>query len=188
MEAPVTHATAQQALSDLIRLVPDFPEEGILFEDLTPALADAGAFRLIIEDLAAACAAVDAELIAGLDARGFLLGSAVAYSMGLGVLAVRKEGKLPPPVHREDYQLEYGTAALEVPAGGIPLAGRRVALVDDVLATGGTMGAARALLEACGAEVVGVAAVLEVPDLGGRGRFPDLPVHVVKPVREAAAR
>ncbi|MBV7295360.1 adenine phosphoribosyltransferase [Corynebacterium sp. TAE3-ERU12] len=175
----MTYANAQEALRELIRYVPDFPSEGILFEDLTPVLADAEGFRLVIDDLAEAIRAMGADVIAGLDARGFLVGSAVAYSLGTGVLAVRKEGKLPPPVFSESYHLEYGEAALEVPASGIPLQGRRIALVDDVLATGGTMGAARALLEECGAEVVGIASVLEVPGLNGREHFSDVTVHVV---------
>ncbi|WP_448850858.1 adenine phosphoribosyltransferase [Corynebacterium sp. 335C] len=175
----MTYANAREALADLMRFVPDFPEEGVVFEDLTPALADAEGFRLIIDDLAEKCREMGAEVIAGLDARGFLLGSAVAYKLGLGLLAVRKKGKLPPPVHSEEYQLEYGTAALEVPASGIDLDGRRVVLVDDVLATGGTMGAAMKLLEDCGAEIRGLCVVLEVEGLGGREALAGTEVYVV---------
>lgn len=176
----MSYANAKEALEDLIRLVPDFPQEGVLFEDLTPVLADPEGFRLIVDEVAAACEEYGAELIGGLDARGFLIGSAVAYKMGLGVLAIRKKGKLPPPVHTEEYGLEYGKAALEIPSDGVELKSKCVVLVDDVLATGGTMGAARKLLEKCGAEVSGFCCVLEVAGLGGRERLSDLPVFVVK--------
>jgi len=175
----VAYANAREALAELIRLVPDFPSEGVLFEDLTPVLADPEGFRLIVDEVADAAERFGADVIGGLDARGFLIGSAVAYRMGLGVLAVRKKGKLPPPVYTETYALEYGTAALEVPADGMELKGKRVVLVDDVLATGGTMAAARALLEKHEADVTGLCAVLEVPGLGGRDKFPDLPLFVV---------
>ena len=175
----MAYASAREALAELIRLVPDFPSEGVLFEDLTPVLADPEGFRLIVDEVADAAERFGADVIGGLDARGFLIGSAVAYRMGLGVLAVRKKGKLPPPVYTETYALEYGTAALEVPADGMELKGKRVVLVDDVLATGGTMAAARALLEKHEADVTGLCAVLEVPGLGGRDKFPDLPLFVV---------
>ena len=175
----MAYANAREALAELIRLVPDFPSEGVLFEDLTPVLADPEGFRLIVDEVADAAERFGADVIGGLDARGFLIGSAVAYRMGLGVLAVRKKGKLPPPVYTETYALEYGTAALEVPADGMELQGKRVVLVDDVLATGGTMAAARALLEKHEADVTGLCAVLEVPGLGGRDKFPDLPLFVV---------
>ena len=175
----MAYANAREALAELIRLVPDFPSEGVLFEDLTPVLADPEGFRLIVDEVADAAERFGADVIGGLDARGFLIGSAVAYRMGLGVLAVRKKGKLPPPVYTETYALEYGTTALEVPADGMELKGKRVVLVDDVLATGGTMAAARALLEKHEADVTGLCAVLEVPGLGGRDKFPDLPLFVV---------
>ena len=101
---------AQKLLADHIRLVPGFPVEGIVFEDLTPALADAESFRAVVSSLADAAREMEPDLIAGLDARGFLLGSAVAYELGLGILAVRKGGKLPPPVHQANYLLEIGRA------------------------------------------------------------------------------
>ena len=135
----MTYATVREALADLIRLVPDFPAEGVIFEDLTPVLANKDGLRMVIDALAAAAERYDADLIGGLDARGFLLGSAVAYKLGLGIVAIRKKGKLPPPVFTEEYALEYGVAALEIPAEGIPLAGQKVVLIDDVLATGGTI-------------------------------------------------
>ncbi|MBU3751921.1 MAG: adenine phosphoribosyltransferase, partial [Mycobacterium sp.] len=122
-------------IAALTRQVPDFPEPGVLFRDLTPVLADDRGLAMVADALARAVAGAD--LVAGIDARGFLLGGAVAHRLGVGVLAIRKGGKLPPPVHRGAYTLEYGNATLEIPAEGVQLAGRRVAIVDDVLATGG---------------------------------------------------
>ncbi|APT88731.1 adenine phosphoribosyltransferase [Corynebacterium frankenforstense DSM 45800] len=170
---------AAAALKEHVRLVPDFPEEGVVFQDLTPVLADADAFGTVVDALAQAAVEDGADLIGGLDARGFLLGAAVAYKLGLGVLAIRKQGKLPPPVHTEEYALEYGTAALEIPADAMDLKGRKVVLVDDVLATGGTLGAAAKLLASTGAEVVGNVVVLEVDGLGGREKLGDVPLSVI---------
>ncbi|MDN5684301.1 adenine phosphoribosyltransferase [Corynebacterium glyciniphilum] len=170
---------ARSALAARTRFVPDFPSDGIMFQDLTPVLADGEAFRTIVTEMAEVCRTLDVDVVAGLDARGFLLGSAVALELGVGVLALRKAGKLPPPVIRQQYDLEYGTAALEIPSEGLDLHERRVLLVDDVLATGGTLVAARALLETAGARVVGVAVALEVQELEGAKRLGDLPLYVV---------
>ncbi|MDT5298859.1 MAG: adenine phosphoribosyltransferase [Mycobacterium sp.] len=161
-------------IASLTREVPDFPEPGIQFKDLTPLLADARGLATVTDALAAI--AEGADLVAGIDARGFLLGAAVATKLGTGVLAVRKGGKLPPPVHSESYSLEYGTATLEVPADGIDLAGRRILIIDDVLATGGTIAATVRLLGKAGAVVTGAAVVLELSALGGRERLQPLPV------------
>lgn len=158
----------------LIREVADFPEPGVQFKDLTPVLADRDGLAAVTDALAAV--AVGADLVAGIDARGFLLGAAVATKLGTGVLAVRKGGKLPPPVRREEYVLEYGTAVLEIPADGIELAGRSIVIVDDVLATGGTVAAANKLLTDCGAHVPCAAVVLELTGLRGREFIAPLPV------------
>lgn len=174
-----TYANAREALEHKVRLVPDFPAPGVLFEDLTPVLADADAFAAVVDGLAEACESLGAEMIGGLDARGFLLGSAVAYKLGLGILAIRKAGKLPPPVLHQDYELEYGTAALEIPADGADVHGKKVVLVDDVLATGGTLYGARLLLESAGAEVAGNVVIIEVDGLGGRERLAGPPLIVL---------
>jgi adenine phosphoribosyltransferase len=162
-------------LAALTRAVPDFPQPGVLFRDLTPVLADDRGFAMVTDALAQIVEGAD--LVAGIDARGFLLGGAVAHRLGVGVLAVRKGGKLPPPVHSRTFTLEYGTATLEIPTEGIELAGRRIAIVDDVLATGGTVAAARDLLTSAGADVTVAAVVLELSALGGRDRLDRLPVH-----------
>ncbi|QRY64004.1 adenine phosphoribosyltransferase [Gordonia sp. PDNC005] len=157
---------ARIAIETHARLVPDFPEPGVAFKDLTPVLAAADGLDALTAALADACAGAD--LIAGIDARGFLLGGAIAHRLGIGVVAVRKGGKLPPPVIGVDYALEYGSARLEVPASGIDFRGRRVAVVDDVLATGGTIAATLALLAEVGAEVTDVAVVMELDGFPGR--------------------
>lgn len=167
-----------EVIGALTREVPDFPSPGVLFRDLTPVLADGRALAMVTEALARLVEGAD--LIAGIDARGFLLGGAVAHRLGVGVLAIRKGGKLPPPVHRRDYALEYATAALEIPAQGLDLAGRRIAIIDDVLATGGTVAAARDLLDAAGARVSEAAVVLELAGLGGRRRLEPMRVHSLR--------
>ena len=174
-----TYRTAREALAEKMRYVQDFPEEGVLFEDLTPVLADGAALKVVIAEMAEASKNLGADMIGGLDARGFLLGSAVAYDMGLGILAIRKKGKLPPPVISEEYSLEYGTAALEIPAEGMNIEGKRIVLVDDVLATGGTLHAARDLIERAGGIVAGCVVVLEVSGLGGRERLDGIPLVVL---------
>jgi adenine phosphoribosyltransferase len=169
----VEAVSAAGAVNRLTRWRDDFPSPGVRFADLTPVFADPHGLRAVIDGLAAT--APDADLVAGIDARGFLLGAGVAISLNLGVLAVRKGGKLPPPVLGCDYQLEYGTARLEIP-GDLDLRGRRILLVDDVLATGGTLAAAVELLDNAGAEVSAVAVVLELTALGGRARAGDFPL------------
>jgi adenine phosphoribosyltransferase len=162
-------------VASLMREVPDFPEPGIQFKDLTPLLADAHGLEAVTDALADI--ARGADLVAGVDARGFLLGGAVAIKLGIGVLAVRKGGKLPPPVISETYELEYGDATLEVPAEGIALAGRNIAIIDDVLATGGTVAATERLLRHAHANVTGAAVVLELAALGGRESLKPMQVN-----------
>ena len=174
-----TTAAAGDSVADLIasltREVTDFPTAGVKFKDLTPLFADRRGLAEVTDALADV--ASGADLIAGIDARGFLIAGAVATRLGTGVLAIRKGGKLPPPVHTEQYNLEYGTASLEIPAEGIELAGRSVVIVDDVLATGGTVAAAQRLLERVSARVTAAAVVLELDALGGRELLAPLPVH-----------
>ena len=167
-------AGVAQVIASLLREVPDFPEPGIQFKDLTPVLADARGLAEVSGAIAEIARGVD--LVAGVDARGFLLGGAVAVMLGVGVVAVRKGGKLPPPVLSETYNLEYGTATLEVPADGIELAGRSIMVIDDVLATGGTLAATNQLLTAAGARVTGAVVMLEIAALGGRAVLVPLPV------------
>jgi adenine phosphoribosyltransferase len=164
----VTDAAA--LIERLTAVVPDFPQPGVLFRDLTPTFADAEGFRTITDELVAGFAG-RFDLVAGIEARGFLLAAAAAYASGSGVLAVRKAGKLPPETLTVDYDLEYGSARLELRHGQFPV-GARVLVLDDVLATGGTVGATCELLERAGAVVAGVGVVIELTALGGRERLP----------------
>ncbi|MGN6607019.1 MAG: adenine phosphoribosyltransferase [Jatrophihabitans sp.] len=163
-----TGAAAAATVAGGLRDIPDFPTPGVLFKDITPLLADSAAFGTVVSALAS-CAPSGTDLIAGVEARGFLLAGAVAGKLGCGVLSVRKAGKLPPPTVKRTYQLEYGEATLEVPVG--VLDGHRVLLIDDVLATGGTLVAAADLLQQAGADVVSTAVLLELSFLGGRAAY-----------------
>ena len=167
-------AVASPELAALIdsrlRDVADFPKPGVLFKDITPLLADGDAFSVTVEALVNLARAVGpVDLVAGVEARGFLLAGAMAARLDCGVMPVRKAGKLPPPTVTARYDLEYGSAEIEVPVG--LLEGRRVFLVDDVLATGGTLAAAIGLLEQAGASITGVAVLVELGFLSGRDRL-----------------
>ncbi|GAA2802404.1 adenine phosphoribosyltransferase [Saccharopolyspora taberi] len=151
----------------LIREVPDFPEPGVLFRDISPMLADGAALNAVV---AALGRGLEFDVVAGVEARGFLLGAAVAQAFGTGVIGLRKPGKLPEVADRVDYDLEYGSATLELPADTLQ-AGQRVLVVDDVLATGGTLDAACRLVLRAGAGVAAAAVVLELTALGGRARL-----------------
>jgi adenine phosphoribosyltransferase len=189
--------TAELPLDELIASiavdVPDYPEPGVLFRDLTPVFADGPAFRRVVDGLAspslsdprvAALAEEDAhaaddpgfDVVVGVEARGFLLAAAVAYDAGVGVVLARKAGKLPRERMAADYALEYGTATLELHTDALR-PGQRVLIVDDVLATGGTLGAAIALVEQAGAVVTAVSVVIELVALGGRQRIAPHTVH-----------
>ena len=162
-------------LSASIRDIPDFPKPGILFRDITPVLADAGLFRAAIGEFAEVCRRSGAEKIAGIDARGFLFGATVAYEMGLGFVPVRKKGKLPFHTITQSYDLEYGSSEVEIHTDAFHK-GEKVALIDDLLATGGTAGAAIKLINQSGAHVVAAAFLIELADLGGRKVLGGVPV------------
>ncbi|MGE3620665.1 MAG: S-methyl-5'-thioadenosine phosphorylase [Acidimicrobiia bacterium] len=157
-------------LGRLVRTVPDFPRPGILFRDITTLLEDGEGLRRTVGALAGRARPHGIDRVVGIDARGFILGGALAFELGVGFVAVRKQGKLPGRTARMDYELEYGTDAVEVREGGIP-PGARVLVVDDLLATGGTAEAAIKLARQQGAEVVEACFVIELPDLGGRARL-----------------
>ncbi|WP_432511129.1 adenine phosphoribosyltransferase [Kineococcus sp. SYSU DK001] len=162
-----------------IRDVPDFPQPGVVFKDITPLLADPSALSRVTAALVEVAQQVGATVIAGIEARGFMLAAPAAERAGLGFWPVRKAGKLPPPVLRRDYALEYGTAALELAATAVR-PGERVLLVDDVLATGGTARAACELLEEAGTEVAALVVLLELAALGGRAPLGDRPVVALR--------
>ncbi|EFA23070.1 putative adenine phosphoribosyltransferase [Bifidobacterium gallicum DSM 20093 = LMG 11596] len=159
-----------------IRTIPDFPAKGILFRDFMPVFADAKAFSILMHAMEAALPVpVDQiDVVAGLEARGFLFGPALAAHLGKGFVAVRKAGKLPPPTKKESYSLEYGEAAIEVESN-IITEGQRVLIVDDLIATGGSARAARNLLQACGATIAGFSFVMELDGLDGIERLGDYP-------------
>jgi adenine phosphoribosyltransferase len=170
----------RRQVRDYIRTIPDFPHPGIMFRDVTTLFADPRGMRLAVDQLLAPFAGTRIDAVAGLEARGFILGGAVAHQLGAGFVPLRKKGKLPGPTHSQDYALEYGTATLEVHRDALP-AGTRVLLVDDLLATGGTAGAGLALLARLGCEVVGCAFVIDLPELGGRAMLKGagMPVHAL---------
>jgi adenine phosphoribosyltransferase len=160
-----------------IRDIPDFPKPGIVFKDITPLLADAGAFRAAIDALVEPYRG-RVDMVLGIESRGFIVGSAAAYALGTGIAVVRKPGKLPYRTHRADYALEYGTDGLEIHHDAIGN-GHRVLLVDDLLATGGTAGAAIQLVERCGGRVVACAFLIELRFLDGRSRLRGHEVHAL---------
>jgi adenine phosphoribosyltransferase len=162
-------------LADHLRDVPDFPKPGIVFKDLTPLLADVGAFRFAVDALSERVAERSVEKVVGVEARGFIFASAVAYRLGSGLVPVRKPGKLPWRTATETYELEYGTDSLEIHEDAIS-AGDDVYVIDDVLATGGTAAATCRLVERLGGRVAGVGFVVELGFLSGRAKLPDYDV------------
>jgi adenine phosphoribosyltransferase len=184
---PAAEVPLDELIASIAVDVPDFPEPGVVFRDLTPVFADAVAFRRVVDALtepvdprAAALSGGGPgfDVVAGVEARGFLLAAAVALDAGTGVVLVRKAGKLPREAVAASYELEYGTATLELHTDSIR-PGQRVLVVDDVLATGGTLSAAIALIERLGGIVTAVAVVVELPALGGRQRVAPHPVHAL---------
>ncbi|MFE7317634.1 adenine phosphoribosyltransferase [Streptomyces sp. NPDC057555] len=167
-------AELRELLLDRIADVPDYPEPGVVFKDITPLLADPTAFRALTGAFVDLCARLRVDKVVGLEARGFILAAPVAVAAGIGFVPVRKAGKLPRAALGQAYELEYGTAEIEVHADALA-PGERVLVIDDVLATGGTADATLQLIRRAGAEAVGVAVLLELGFLGGRQRLePDL--------------
>ena len=160
-------------LRSLIRTVPDFPKPGVQFRDITTLLKDAAGFRAVVERLADAFRGRLIDKVAGIEARGFIVGAALASELRVGFVPIRKAGKLPAENFGQDYQLEYGADRLEVHRDAIAR-GERVLLVDDLIATGGTAEAALKLIAMGGGEVAGCAFVIDLPDLGGRARLEQL--------------
>ena len=154
----------------VIRTIPDFPKPGIMFRDVTTLFGDAGAFRAAIDELAAHYKGVRIDKVAGIEARGFILGGAIAHQLGTGFVPVRKKGKLPHAVLGEDYDLEYGKDRVEIHVDAVK-PGEHVIVVDDLIATGGTCFATIKLLERAGAKVIGCCFTIDLPDLGGADKI-----------------
>jgi adenine phosphoribosyltransferase len=174
---------ADQADDELTRLitirirdVPDYPQRGVVFKDITPLLADGQAFSAVVDALAATYGPVDK--VAGIEARGFILAAPVACHIGAGFVPIRKKGKLPGATFAQDYELEYGTATVEVLTDAFDPSDR-VLVIDDVLATGGTARATADLVHRSGAQVAGIAVLLELSFLNGRAKLADLPVSAL---------
>ena len=163
-------------ISTLVRDIPDYPQRGVVFKDITPLLADGQAFSAVVEALAAVYGPVDK--VAGIEARGFILAAPVACRLGAGFVPIRKKGKLPGVTFAQDYDLEYGTATIEVLTDAFS-PDDRVLVIDDVLATGGTARATVDLVHRTGAQVAGLAVLLELSFLNGRAKLPDLPVSAL---------
>ncbi|NJK35500.1 MAG: adenine phosphoribosyltransferase [Oscillatoriales cyanobacterium SM2_2_1] len=163
-------------LQSLIRDVPDFPQSGILFRDLTPLWAHPDGLRAITTALAAGFEVAAVDYVVGIESRGFIVGAPLASAWGCGFIPVRKPNKLPPPVFQVEYTLEYGTDRLEMSQGILP-AGSRVLIVDDVIATGGTAAATAQLVTSAGGVVAGFGFVIELTFLRGRDRLPEVPIH-----------
>jgi adenine phosphoribosyltransferase len=159
-----------------VRDVPDYPQPGVLFKDITPLLGDPKAFGAVVDALAGTFGPVDK--VVGIEARGFILAAPVAYRTGAGFVPVRKQGKLPSATYAQEYKLEYGTATLEVHQDAFT-PGERVLIVDDVLATGGTARATTTLVRQCGAEVAGISVLMELSFLSGRSALSGLDVRAL---------
>lgn len=170
-------ATAQLVASRVLD-VPDFPQPGVMFKDLMPLFADGAVFREVIDGIIDYHGRDSFDVVVGIEARGFVIAAAIAYATGVGVVPVRKAGKLPRPAYAASYALEYGEATLEVHQDAFT-AGHRVLVVDDVLATGGTAAATLDLVERAGGQVTGFTVLLELAFLSGRERLAPRPVHAL---------
>jgi adenine phosphoribosyltransferase len=162
---------------DVIRTIPDYPKPGIMFRDITTLLGNPRAFRRAVDELVQPWAGAKIDKVAGLEARGFILGGAVAHQLGVGFIPVRKKGKLPHTVIGEDYQLEYGTDRVEIHVDAVS-PGDKVLLIDDLIATGGTALAGIKLLERAGAKVIGCSFVIDLPELGGADKLRAIGMNV----------
>ncbi|MDF1670113.1 MAG: adenine phosphoribosyltransferase [Roseovarius sp.] len=169
-----------KTVKDYIRTIVDFPHEGIMFRDVTTLFADARGFRMAIDQLLHPYAGAPIDKVVGLEARGFILGGAIAHQLSVGFVPIRKKGKLPGAVISEEYQLEYGEAVVELHDDAIQ-PGETILLVDDLLATGGTAEAGIKLIERLGGNILGCAFVVDLPELGGRKRIEamGMDVHVL---------
>ena len=165
-------------LQDYIREIEDFPQEGILFRDITPLLQNAAAFSMALSRMAEFCERVRPDAIASVESRGFLFAAPLAQSLAKPLVPIRKKGKLPYATHTVSYTLEYGTDSLEVHTDAFA-GGQRVVIVDDLLATGGTLAAAGELIETAGASVAGVTVLIELAELGGRNRLRDYETYSI---------
>ena len=166
-----------KAIRDLVRDIPDFPKPGILFKDITPLLADSASFKSVIDTLKERYADKKIDAVAGIEARGFVFAAAVGYALGAGVVMIRKPGKLPYKTFKQTYSLEYGEDAIEIHQDGFQ-PGQNIILIDDVLATGGTMAAATSLIQNnFKVNLVEVAFILELDFLNGREKLKGLPIH-----------
>ena len=163
-------------ITTLVRDVPDYPQAGVVFKDITPLLADGKAFAAVVDALAATFGPVDK--VAGIEARGFILAAPVAWRLGAGFVPIRKKGKLPGATYAQDYDLEYGTATIEVLTDAFA-PGERVLVIDDVLATGGTARATADLVQRAGARVAELGVLLELSFLNGRAKVAGLPVRAL---------
>jgi adenine phosphoribosyltransferase len=171
-------STTDDQLQQFIRDIPDWPKPGIVFKDITPLLADAGALNLAIERLTEPFRGQSIDLVAGAESRGFIFGAAVARSLGAGFIPIRKPGKLPWKTHTVSYELEYGNDSVEAHQDAVG-AGQRVLLCDDLLATGGTMRACCDLVERMGGSIAGISVLIELSFLNGRSRLADHEFHTV---------
>jgi adenine phosphoribosyltransferase len=177
----MTGLDLDQLLHRRVRDIPDYPQPGVVFKDITPLLADHTAFTAVIDQFVGHYGAGTVDKVVGIEARGFILAAPVAYHIGAGFVPVRKKGKLPAATYEESYDLEYGQATVEVHIDAFR-PGDRVLIVDDVLATGGTAAATAELVRRAGGVVVGVSVLIELTFLGGRSKVPGLDVHALMAV------
>jgi len=166
-----------KTVANYIRTIPDFPHEGIMFRDVTTLFADPRGFRMAIDQMLHPYAGLRIDKVVGLEARGFIMGGAIAHQLSIGFIPIRKKGKLPGKTLSQDYKLEYGEATMEIHDDAIQ-PGEKVLVVDDLLATGGTAEAGIKLLERLGAEIVSTSFIIDLPELGGRKRLEALGIDV----------